>query len=70
MEVHFQPDLDEAGWAVLGDRPGERSYFDELARVREMLDRRYDDIESGWVKPVAGEAFFDKLRKREDIVAR
>jgi hypothetical protein len=43
-------------------------YFDELARVREMLDRRYDDIDSGRVKPVGGEAFFDKLGQREEAL--
>jgi hypothetical protein len=31
-----------------------------------MLDTRYDDIKSGRVKPIDGEAFFDSLRERED----
>jgi len=31
-----------------------------------MLDGRYDDIKSGRVKPVDGEAFFESLRQRED----
>jgi len=31
-----------------------------------MLNRRYDDLKSGKVKPVDGEAFFESLRKRED----
>jgi hypothetical protein len=26
-------------------------YFDELTQVREMLDSRYDDLNSGRVKP-------------------
>ena len=34
--------------------------------VREMLDGRYDDIKSGRVKPIDGEAFFDSQRQRED----
>ncbi len=41
-------------------------YLDELARVRGMLDNRYDEIKSGKVKLSDGEAFFDSLRKRED----
>ena len=41
-------------------------YSDELARVREMLDQRYDDLKSGRVQPLDGEAFFESLRRRED----
>ena len=42
------------------------AYEDELKEVREMLDRRYDDVTSGRVKPVDGEAFFESLRQREE----
>jgi hypothetical protein len=38
----------------------------EVAEVREMLDGRYDEIKSGRVKPIDGEAFFDNLRQREN----
>ena len=41
-------------------------YVDELAGVREMLDSRYDDLKSGRVKPIDGEAFFEQLREREE----
>jgi len=41
-------------------------YFDELARTREMLNSRYDDLKSGKVKPIDGEEFFENLRQRED----
>jgi hypothetical protein len=41
-------------------------YFDELAQTREMLNSRYDDLKSGRVKPIDGEAFFESLRQRED----
>ena len=41
-------------------------YLAEIAEVREMLDGRYDDIKSGRVTPIDGEAFFDNLRQRED----
>jgi len=40
--------------------------YAQLEDVREMLDGRYDDIKSGRVKPIDGEAFFDGLRQRED----
>jgi hypothetical protein len=38
----------------------------ELAKTREMLDSRYDELKSGKVKPIDGEAFFENLRRRED----
>lgn len=41
-------------------------YLQEVMQVREMLDSRYDDIKSGRVAPIEGEAFFDNLRQRED----
>jgi hypothetical protein len=31
-----------------------------------MLDKRFDGLESGKVKPVDGEAFFEDLRRRGD----
>ena len=52
MEVHFTPELEKK--------------LNELASVREMLDGHYDDLKSGRVKPVDGEAFFEQLRQRED----
>ena len=41
-------------------------YLSEEAEVRNMLDSRYEDIKSGRVKPIDGEAFFESLRERED----
>ncbi len=38
--------------------------FDELAYTRQTLDRRYDDLESGRVKPVPGDEVFARLRAR------
>ena len=35
-----------------------------------MLDSRYDDIKSGQVKPIDGEAFFENLRQREDALLK
>jgi hypothetical protein len=75
MEVHFAPDLQdklEKLAAETGRPPGElvenvvAGYFDELAQTREMLNSRYDDLKSGKVKPIDGEAFFESLRQRED----
>jgi predicted transcriptional regulator len=75
MEVHFAPDLQAKldKLAIETGRPtGElvedvlAEYFDELAQTREMLNSRYDDLKSGRVKPIDGEAFFETLRQRED----
>ncbi len=75
MEVHFKPDT-ESRLTELASRSGRATddlvedalagYLAEISEVREMLDGRYDDINSGRVKPIDGEAFFDNLRQRED----
>jgi hypothetical protein len=75
MEVHFTPDV-QAKLDEMAQESGCRSedlvedavigYFDELAYAREMLDRRYDDLESGKVQLIDGEAFFEGLRQREE----
>jgi hypothetical protein len=41
MEVHLEPDV--------------QGRLERLARTREMLDRRFDDLESGGVKPIDGQ---------------
>ena len=75
MEVHFKPDT-ESRLTELASRSGRATddlvedalsgYLAEIAELREILDGRYDDIKSGRVKPIDGEAFFDSLRERED----
>jgi predicted DNA-binding protein len=75
MDVHFTPDV-EAKLNALATETGRAAdefvqdamagYFDELAQVRGMLDSRYDDIKSGQVTPIDGEAFFESLRQREE----
>jgi hypothetical protein len=45
--------------AVLG-------YFDELAHTRELLDRRFDDLESGRVKPIDGEEAYRALMEKTE----
>jgi hypothetical protein len=75
MEVHLGPDLQakidqlvsETGCSpdkLLEDALA--AYVPELAGTREMLDSRYDDLKSGKVKPIDGEAFFEGLRQREE----
>ena len=72
MEVHLAPDLQakidqlvvETGYAP--DKLFEDAlagYVAELAQTREMLSSRYDDLKSGRVKPIDGEAFFESLRQ-------
>ena len=39
-------------------------YFAELANVRGMLDRRYDEVINGSVKPVDGEEALARLRRK------
>lgn len=75
MEVHFKPET-ESRLQELASKSGRPTdeliedamagYLAEAAEVRHMLDKRYDDVKSGWVKPIDGEAFFDNLRQRED----
>ena len=80
MEVHFKPET-ESRLAELASKSGRTTddlvedalagYLAEVAEVREMLDGRYDEIKSGRVRPVDGEAFFDNLRQREsDLLAK
>jgi hypothetical protein len=40
-------------------------YSSEVAELRNLLDARYDDVKSGRVATVDGEAFFESLRQRE-----
>jgi putative addiction module component (TIGR02574 family) len=73
MEVHFTPDV-QAKLEQMARETGLPSeelvedavagLFDELAYTRQTLDRRYDDLESGKVKPISGEEVFARLRAR------
>jgi Arc/MetJ-type ribon-helix-helix transcriptional regulator len=76
MEVHFPPETEQKlqelvaengrGTAAELVQDVVEGYFDELAQTRQMLNSRYDDLKSGKVKPIAGEEFFEGLRRRED----
>jgi predicted transcriptional regulator len=41
-------------------------YFDELANAREMLDRRFDDLESGRVRNIDGEEAYRLLMEKTE----
>jgi len=79
MEMHFTPDV-EAKLNALATETGCTAeefvqdalagYVEELAQVRGMLDSRYDDIKSGQVQPIDGEAFFESLRQREEALLK
>ena len=75
MEVYFKADvqakLDQM--ARESGRPSDElvedaviGYFDELAHAREMLDRRFDDLENGRVKPIDGEEAYRRLLEKTD----
>jgi predicted transcriptional regulator len=75
MEVHFTPELEAKLDRMASDSGRSREelvaeavqcYFDELAYVRETLDRRYDELESGKVQLMDGPRFFEELRAREE----
>jgi hypothetical protein len=75
VEVHFAPDLQAKidQLAIETGRTPDKlledamaGYVAELAETREMLNSRYDDLKSGKVKAIDGEAFFESLRQCED----
>ena len=79
MEVRLPPELqakidqlvNETGYPVeklIEDALA--GYVPEIAQTREMLEGRYDDLRSGRVKPIDGEAFFESLRQKEDEVLK
>ena len=80
MEVRFKPETESRlnDLASKSGRPADAlvedalaGYLEEIGEVRETLDSRYDDIVSGRVKPIDGEAFFEALRLRErELVKR
>lgn len=41
-------------------------YLEEVAPVRKTLDNRYDDLQSGQVKPIDAEEAFRKLRQESE----
>ncbi len=75
MEVHLKPEvqakLDEL--ARESGRPSDElvedaviGYCDQLANARAMLDRRFDELESGRVKPIDGEEAYRRLMEKTE----
>lgn len=74
MEVQFTPDVEKKlndlaaqtgrGSAAALVRDVVEGYFDDLADTREILNSRYDDLETGRVTPIPGDEVFDRLRAR------
>jgi len=73
MEVHFTPDV-QAKLDRLASETGRSAnefvqdavagYVDELAGVRATLDRRYDELKSGRVKPISGDEVAARFRAK------
>ncbi len=73
MEVHVKPEL-QAKLEQMARESGCPSdelvedaltgYFDELEYAREMLDKRYDDLESGKVKLISGDEVKARFRAK------
>jgi predicted transcriptional regulator len=75
MEVKIKPDV-QAKLEQMARESGRPSnelvedaligYFDEVAHTREMLDRRFDDLESGRVKAIDGEEAYRLLMEKTE----
>ncbi|MGB7759942.1 MAG: hypothetical protein WBL61_08940 [Bryobacteraceae bacterium] len=79
MEVHLRPDVQAKLDQMTREsgRPSDElvedavvGYFDELAQTREMLDRRFDDLESGSVEPIDGEEAYRRLMEKTEAQRR
>jgi len=80
MDVHLtNPDLQAKldRWVTeTGRGPDElvedamAGYFDELARTREMLNSRYDDLKSGRVKPISRDELVAHFREKSAAARR
>lgn len=73
MDLRLEPDLAAKveQWTAETGRPAEElvqeaiaGYFAEVGDLRELLDSRYDDIDSGKVQPVEGSQAVGLLRER------
>ena len=73
MEVHFKPEVQARleQMARASGRPSAElvedalvGYLDEVTHAREMLERRFDDLESDRVKPIDGEEAYRRLMEK------
>ena len=75
MELSVKPDL-QAKLDKMARESGRPSselvedaligYFDEVSHIRELLDRRMADVESGLVQPIDGEEVFRELMAKTE----
>jgi predicted transcriptional regulator len=75
MEVRLNPDV-QAKLEQMARESGRPShelvedavigYVDELTRTREMLDRRFDELESGRVQLIDGEEAYRRLIEKTE----
>ena len=78
MEVRLKPET-ESRLNELASRSGRpanelvedamAAYLREVSELRARLGSRYEEVQSGSVKPIEGEAFFEELRRRENEVS-
>jgi predicted transcriptional regulator len=73
MPVHLNPEMERKLYELAAQtgRPASElvedamaGYLDELNGVRDMLEQRLDDLESGRVQPMDGEEALARLRDR------
>ena len=74
MEIQLTPETEKRLQALAAQSGGAtvdelvqdviEEYFGDLAKARQTLDRRYDDLESGMVKPVPGAEVIARLRAK------
>jgi len=74
MEITLSPETERRLHALAAQSGGAtveglvreviEEYLGDLAKVRETLDRRYDDLESGRVRPIPGDEVIDRLRAK------
>lgn len=79
MEVRLKPETESRlnELASKSGRPADdlvedamATYLSEVTELRASLDSRYDDIKSGRVTSIDGEAFFEDLHRRENDLAK
>jgi predicted DNA-binding protein len=75
MEVHLSPETESRliELATLSGRTADdlvedavAGYLEEMAELRHVLDIRYDDLESGRVKPIDGEEVYRRLMEKTE----
>ena len=74
MEIHFSPETEkkldalaaQSGRATADELVQDviEEYFGDLAQARDMLDRRYDDLQSGRLKPLPADEVIVRLRAK------